>query len=100
MARGDGTGERAVTMRVTRSAAASALLILLSATAGSPARADLSGHGGPVTGLAVLPDGRHVLSASFDYSLVLWDLSSGAQAARMIGHDAAVNAVALMPDGQ
>src|SRR3546814_15032990 len=60
----DGTGERAVTMKAIRPALASAVLLLLSATAGSPAQADLAGHGGPITGLAVSADGRQLLTSS------------------------------------
>lgn len=63
------------------------------------ARADLAGHGGPVNGLAISPDGAAVLTASFDYSVILWDLQSEQETHRLDGHDAAVNAVAFLPDG-
>ena len=29
-------------------------------------------HGGPVRDLALSPDGKHFVTASFDYSAVLW----------------------------
>ena len=62
-----------------------------------PASADLVGHGGPVRGIAVSADGRLALTASFDYSAILWDLDRQAVLHRLQGHDAAVNAVAFVP---
>ena len=38
------------------------------------AAAQLAGHGGPVRGVAVAPDGDRVVTASFDYSVILWSL--------------------------
>ena len=38
------------------------------------AQTALDVHGGPVKGVAVAPDGRRALTASFDYSIILWDL--------------------------
>ena len=49
----------------------------------------LKGHGGPIMGLAVSPDGV-VASASFDNSVGLW---AGGAATWLEGHDAAVVAV-------
>lgn len=63
------------------------------ALAALPARAEdfttLKGHGGPIMGLAVSPDGT-VASASFDNSLGLW---SGRDPVWLEGHEAAVVAV-------
>ncbi len=59
----------------------------------------LEGHGGPIKAIAVSADGMEVLTASFDYSIILWDLS-GSEARivhRLIGHDAAVNDAAFVP---
>jgi cytochrome c len=61
------------------------------------AQTALDEHGGPVKGVAVAPDGVHALTASFDYSLILWDLSKEAVVAHLYGHDAAVNDVAFLP---
>lgn len=62
---------------------------------------DLKGHGGPIKAVTVSPDGTSVLSGSFDYSMISWDISGDKPALvnRFIGHDAAVNAVAFTPDG-
>ena len=66
-----------------------------------PASAELAGHGGPVTSVAVSPDGRRALTGGFDYSLMLWDLAGQSVLARLHGHDAAVTAVAFLPpDGR
>ncbi len=59
----------------------------------------LKGHGGPIKAIAISADGKQALTASFDYSVILWDLS-GSQARilhRLTGHDAAVNDVAFVP---
>lgn len=70
----------------------------------APAAADgflrLEGHGGPIKGVAVSPDGATALTASFDYSVGIWDLESGNLHQWAEGHDAAVNAVAFLPDGR
>ena len=55
------------------------LALLSAAPAAAQGYLRLAGHGGPVTGVAVSPDGRHALTASFDYAAGLWDLSDGAR---------------------
>jgi WD40 repeat protein len=53
-----------------------------------------------VSALAVAPDGRHVLSASHDCTLKLWDLSTGRLLSDAAEPAAAVSAVAVTPDGR
>ncbi|GHD45791.1 hypothetical protein GCM10017083_14260 [Thalassobaculum fulvum] len=60
----------------------------------------LTGHGGPVKGITVAPDGDRVATASFDYSVILRAWPSGSEQAILYGHDAAANAVAFTPDGR
>lgn len=60
----------------------------------------LEGHGGPVKGVAVSPDGRHALTASFDYTVGYWDLTGAAPVRWLEGHRAAANAVAFLDDGR
>ena len=60
------------------------------------ARADLSGHGGPVRSLAVSPEGDAALTGGFDFSVMVWDLKNSRELRRMAGHDAAVGAVAFL----
>ena len=62
--------------------------------------ARLEGHGGPVKGVAVSPAGSRALTASFDYSVGLWDLATNRLMRWLEGHEAAVNAVAFVPDGR
>lgn len=61
------------------------------------AEAILDEHGGPVKGVAVSADGSRALTASFDYSVILWDLPAGAPLVHLYGHDAAVNDIAFLP---
>jgi cytochrome c len=61
------------------------------------AQTALDEHGGPVKGVAVAPDGRRALTASFDYSIILWDLPEEQAVGHLYGHDAAVNEVAFLP---
>jgi len=65
-----------------------------------PAAAVVSGHGGPIKSMAVTPDGKEALTGGFDYSVILWDLDTEMPLRRMIGHDAAVDAVAFLPHGR
>jgi len=60
----------------------------------------LSGHGGPIKAISISNNGDRALTASFDYSIILWDLSDGEAKIvhRMNGHDAAVNDVVFLPD--
>ena len=80
------------------------LLGLLLAAAGvrvaSAAEVTLNEHGGPVKGIAVSADGQRALTASFDYSLILWDLPHQAVIRQLYGHQAAVNAAAFLPGDQ
>lgn len=69
-------------------------------SAAMEAKAELVGHGGPVRDIAISPDGGGVLSAGFDYRVILWDTKQELARRVFFGHDAAVNAVAFAPDGR
>jgi WD40 repeat protein len=62
------------------------------------------GHTHTIWDLAFRPDGRSAVTGSWDGSLVLWDLETGASLQRMIGVGPEtayyVSAVAISPDGQ
>jgi cytochrome c len=68
--------------------------------AAAPAGAELLGHGGFVKGVAATPDGSRALTASFDYTVVFWDLEAQGALEVLDAHEAAVNAVAFLPDGR
>jgi WD40 repeat protein len=59
----------------------------------------LEGHSGFVDGVAVTPDGRRAVSASWDKTLKVWDLESGSMLRTLEGHTAHVYGVAVTPDG-
>lgn len=77
------------------------LALILAAGLSGPAAAEgfrsFDGHGGPVMDVAVSPDGRSVLTASFDYSVGVWAMDAGQPPRWLEGHDAAVNSVAFVP---
>lgn len=59
----------------------------------------LVGHGGPIRAITVSADGARVLTASFDYALILWDIAEAPASVRrrLTGHAAAVNDAAFVP---
>ncbi len=76
------------------------LLLLLGSVAVTPVEATppFVGHGGPVKDLRA---GEGILvSAGFDYSLVVWDPDAGIVRRRLMGHRGPVNAVAATSDGR
>jgi cytochrome c len=62
--------------------------------------AQLRGHGGPVRGLAISPDGHTAISGSFDSTAIRWSLTRNAAEQVLRFHADAVNAVALLRDGR
>src|SRR5258708_12326652 len=63
------------------------------------ANAQLRGHGGPVRALAVSPDGKILMSGSFDTSAIRWSIERSAAEDVLRFHDGAVNPVVLLKDG-
>jgi WD40 repeat protein len=95
----------------------STLLTFSAARGDPPGRTDLHGdplppgalfragtvrlrHGGPVAAVAFSPDGKTLATASWDHTVRLWDVRTGKEARRLIGHKDAVFALALAPDGK
>jgi cytochrome c len=57
-------------------------------------------HGGPIKGLTYAPELDLLVSTSFDYTAVVWDIEQMVELKQLIGHDAAVNTAAFSPDGR
>jgi WD40 repeat protein len=53
-----------------------------------------------VCGVAITPDGRRAVSASWDNMLRVWDLESGQSLRTLEGHSRRVSGVAITPDGR
>jgi WD40 repeat protein len=82
-------------------AAADMLRVRHAATRESPSLVrNLEGHASRVTACTVTPDGQHVVSASEDHTLKVWELASGRELATLQGHTASVTACAVTPDGR
>ena len=74
------------------------LTLLLLSLASHSANAQLRGHGGPVRAVAISADGNEAVSGSFDTSAIRWSLKRNVAEQVLRFHDAAVNAVAFLPD--
>ena len=59
--------------------------------------ATTAAHAGPVTGLAVSPDGRFVATTSADKTVKVWEVGSRAPRATLTGHTAATWSPAFRP---
>jgi len=68
---------------------------------GSPQRAILRGHEGPVTALAYSPDGRRIVTGGGpdDPTVRVWDAGSGAELECLHGHRGSVLGAAYSPNG-
>lgn len=71
-----------------------AALLVISGTA----KAQMRGHGGPVRSVAVSPDGKSILSGSFDTSVIRWSVATGFAEQVLRFHSSAVNAVVFLSD--
>ncbi len=57
-------------------------------------------HSNVVRACALTPDGRFVVSASEDKTLILWNVESGKEIRSFIGHTNGVSDCAISPDGK
>ena len=60
-----------------------------------------SGHSEGVTSVAFSPDGRHIVSGSYDETICVWNAMTGKiVAGPFSGHLSGVTSVVFSPDGQ
>jgi hypothetical protein len=60
----------------------------------------LQGHISAVMAVAVSPDGRSIVSGSYDFTITVWSRASGECLRTLQGHTKTVWSVAVSPDGQ
>jgi WD40 repeat protein len=60
----------------------------------------LTGHAGPVRGVAFSPDGKLVVSGGVDRTVRIFDVATGKPIDVLSGHQDTVFAVAFSPDGK
>ena len=90
----------AAVMSIFRAIALLGIVSALLAALPGPVMADLRGHGGMVRAIDFSPDGRRVLTGSFDFTAVLWDFEEQREIGRLDEHAGPVTSVAFLPDGR
>jgi hypothetical protein len=61
----------------------------------------IRGHApGPIRGVAFRPDGRQLVTSSWDRTVRVWDLAGDRGRLKLTGHTEPVNGVAYAPDGR
>jgi DNA-binding beta-propeller fold protein YncE len=60
----------------------------------------LQGHASDVRSVAFSPDGKRLVSGSWDQTLKVWDVQTGQEALTLKGHTAFITSVAFSPDGK
>ena len=74
-------------------------MVVVMLSAAMAVAADLRGHGGPVRAIAILGPDKAV-TASFDTTLIRWDLARGTANGVLRFHEGAANVVIGLPDGR
>lgn len=64
-----------------------------------PCLVTLTGHQSNVTACSFSPDGKRIVSASWDKTLKIWEVATGEELYTLVGHQKSVNACAFSADG-
>ncbi len=59
-----------------------------------------NGHKDKVSSVAITPNGKYVISGSYDTTLKLWDIKSGKEIKTLKGHKSYITAIVITPDGK
>jgi len=82
-----------------RAPSLSANSALLAAVEACRERRRLLGHTGAVVDVRYSPDGKRVVTASYDRTARVWDVATGGAVAVLRGHTEAIESAAFGPDG-
>ncbi len=83
----------------SRSKEYSASSVIIREAASGNVLQTLAGHSADVVSLGFSPDGRRLVTASFDRTLKLWDTTTWQDVFTLRGHTAGVVSLAFSPDG-
>jgi WD40 repeat protein/serine/threonine protein kinase/TPR repeat protein len=86
--------------RPTRSYTAEGLNVFQEARSADLQVLAMTGHTDGVRRAVFSPDGRQIVTASFDKSARIWDAATGRQLLVLTGHTDRVNSAAFSPDGK
>lgn len=76
-----------------------AAVVLLASSAQAQVPAELRGHGGPVRAVALLDDGKTLVTGGFDSAIIAWDAPTGRARQVLRFHGSTVNALLALPGG-
>lgn len=67
---------------------------------GGPVIRTLQGHSEEISAVVVTTDQQHLISASKDKTIKVWDITNGMELLTLTGHSRPVNGLAVTPDGR
>ena len=79
---------------------AASLMILIQGYAQQSGLIIRQGHTDPINMVIYTPDGQHILSASDDHSIRMWDVNTGIDIKTFAGHQSGVKCLDITDDGR